>query len=188
MSWRSPPRLRRWRRWRPLEASTGLVPASAAKAASLRMRAGSPLETISCVAQIVPTPHSSSRCGAIAVTQSWSCRSSSAISRSNRRILRARRRMIACSMLAGASRRLARTSWSPLSACRRCGSAGESAAACSWLIVAVLVNPDSHRPTHRLTSNSQETTGLGQGCVGQGRTLLSSHRPVTDGGGRRVHR
>ena len=51
LSWRSPPRLSRWRRCLPLEASTGLVPASAAKDASLAIRPGSPLETSSCAAQ-----------------------------------------------------------------------------------------------------------------------------------------
>jgi hypothetical protein len=40
LSWRSPPRLSRWRRCLPLEASTGLVPASAAKDASLVIRLG----------------------------------------------------------------------------------------------------------------------------------------------------
>src|SRR5215475_832476 len=64
LSCRSPPRLRRWRRCLPLEASTGLVPASAAKEASLRIRPRSPLETSSCAAQTGPTPHSSSRLGA----------------------------------------------------------------------------------------------------------------------------
>jgi hypothetical protein len=53
-------------RWRwPLDASIELVPASAAKDASLAIRCGSPLDTSSCAAQIVPTPHSPSRSGAI---------------------------------------------------------------------------------------------------------------------------
>src|SRR4029450_2112309 len=47
LSRRSPPRLSRWRRCLPLEASTGLVPASAAKDAPLRIRLRSPLETSS---------------------------------------------------------------------------------------------------------------------------------------------
>jgi len=45
LSWRSPPRFSRWRRCLPLEASTGLVPASAANDASLVLRLGSPLDT-----------------------------------------------------------------------------------------------------------------------------------------------
>src|SRR6266516_3555716 len=45
----SPPRLSRCRCCFPLEASTGLVPARAAKDASLAIRFGSPLETSSCV-------------------------------------------------------------------------------------------------------------------------------------------
>src|SRR5712691_729572 len=77
LSWRSPPRLRRWRRIGPLEASTGLVPASAAKEASLFMRVGSPLETTSWAAQTGPAPHSSSSSGASVETIcfSWLSRS-----------------------------------------------------------------------------------------------------------------
>jgi hypothetical protein len=39
-SWRSPPRLRRWRTTWPEEASTGTAPASIAKVASERNRPG----------------------------------------------------------------------------------------------------------------------------------------------------
>src|SRR5207245_1905205 len=81
-SWRSPPRLSRCRLIGPLEASTGLVPASAAKEASERIRPWLPLETNSCAAQIGPTPHSASNgeaCSASRCSSSRSvCRSSCA--------------------------------------------------------------------------------------------------------------
>ena len=64
----------------PLEASSGLVPARAAKDASLVMRCGSPLETSSCAAQTGPTPHSVSRCGRDLADESAGSRSISAIS------------------------------------------------------------------------------------------------------------
>src|SRR6266508_1208271 len=70
LSWRSPPRLRRWRCCFPLEASIGLVPARAAKDASLAIRFGSPLETSSCAPQTGPTPGSLSRSGASSATAS----------------------------------------------------------------------------------------------------------------------
>src|SRR5215211_5187723 len=73
LSWRSPPRLSRWRRCLPLEASTGLVPASAAKDASLLIRPGSPLETSSWAPQTGPTPDSSSRVGATSATTAARC-------------------------------------------------------------------------------------------------------------------
>src|SRR5262245_34153581 len=92
LSCRSPPRLRRWRRCLPLEASTGLVPASAAKEASLRIRPGSPLETSSCAAQTGPTPHSSSRLGASSATSSASAHSASATSIESRSTRRPSRR------------------------------------------------------------------------------------------------
>jgi hypothetical protein len=47
-----------------------LVPASAAKDASLAIRRGSPLDTSSCAAQTTPTPHSPSRPGASRDTSS----------------------------------------------------------------------------------------------------------------------
>jgi hypothetical protein len=65
------------RRCFPLEASTGLVPARAAKDASLAIRFGSPLETSSCAAQIGPTPGSLSRSGASSATSAVRARSSS---------------------------------------------------------------------------------------------------------------
>jgi hypothetical protein len=64
LSCRSPLRLSRCRRCCPLEASIGLVPASAATEASLTIRTGSPLETSNCAAQMGPTPGSVSKWGA----------------------------------------------------------------------------------------------------------------------------
>ena len=63
LSWRSPPRLRRWRMVRPLEAGSGATPASRANAASLRTRSWCDQVTISCAATIGPTPGSSSSSG-----------------------------------------------------------------------------------------------------------------------------
>jgi hypothetical protein len=73
---RSPPRLRRWRCCLPLEASTGVVSARAAKDASLAIRPGSPLDMSSWAAHTAPTPHSSRRWGAISVTRMDRSRSS----------------------------------------------------------------------------------------------------------------
>src|SRR5215470_2452346 len=56
LSARSPPRLRRWRVVWPLDASMGLVPASRAKAASLRQRPGWENNTMACAALTGPMP------------------------------------------------------------------------------------------------------------------------------------
>ena len=79
LSWRSPPRLRRWRVVLPLDAGTGATPARRAKQASERSRPWCDQATISCAATIGPTPGSSSSAGARACT--WlriSCSSSPA--------------------------------------------------------------------------------------------------------------
>ena len=68
LSWRSPPRLRRWRIVWPLEAGSGATPASRAKAASERTRPWCDQVTISCAATIGPTPGSSSSSGTSART------------------------------------------------------------------------------------------------------------------------
>jgi len=52
----SPPRLSRWRVVWPLEASIGLIPASLAKAASLRQRPGWENETMAWAALTGPIP------------------------------------------------------------------------------------------------------------------------------------
>src|SRR3954467_15233215 len=57
LAWRSPPRLRRWRSFLPLLASSGETPQRWAKVASLRSRWGlSPAATSRAVATSVPTP------------------------------------------------------------------------------------------------------------------------------------
>jgi hypothetical protein len=56
LSARSPPRLRRCRTVRPLEASSGLTPARAANAASLRHRPGWEKLTMTWAVQIGPMP------------------------------------------------------------------------------------------------------------------------------------
>ena len=104
----------------PLEASTGLVPASAAKEASLVIRLGSPLETSSWAAQTGPTPHSSSRSGATSTTSAARARSASCISfesRSTRWPSRRRTQFITSGR--GRSRAAAWASRSPESAPRR---------------------------------------------------------------------
>ena len=64
LAWRLPPRLRRWRTVAPEDASTGLVPHSAAKDASLRIRSGlSPAATSSAAAASGPTPQAPSSAG-----------------------------------------------------------------------------------------------------------------------------
>ena len=63
LSWRSPPRLRRWRVVRPLEAGSGATPASRAKAASEPTRPRCDQVTISWAATIGPMPGSSSSSG-----------------------------------------------------------------------------------------------------------------------------
>jgi hypothetical protein len=69
---RSPPRLSRCRTVCPLLAGTGLVPASAAKAGSLRTRPTWEKDTTTCAALTGPTPGRSVSPGA-----SWSTRSCS---------------------------------------------------------------------------------------------------------------
>ena len=85
LSWRSPPRLSRWRIVWPLEAGSGATPASRAKAASERTRPGCDQVTISCAATIGPSPASSSSWGASARTCARISRSSSAASLSRPR-------------------------------------------------------------------------------------------------------
>ena len=80
LSWRSPPRLRRWRVVWPLEAGSGATPASRAKAASERTRSWCDQVTISCAATIGPTPGSSSSSGTSARTWARISRSSSSAS------------------------------------------------------------------------------------------------------------
>jgi len=63
LSWRSPPRLNRWRVTRPEDACSGVVPASIANAAADRQRPGCDQETSSCAAATGPTPNSASSSG-----------------------------------------------------------------------------------------------------------------------------
>src|SRR3954447_24720167 len=77
LSWRSPPRLSRWRIVWPLEAGSGATPARRAKGASERTRARGDQLTISCAATIGPTPDSSRSCGTSARTWLMISRSSS---------------------------------------------------------------------------------------------------------------
>jgi hypothetical protein len=68
LSWRSPPRFRRWRVCWPDDAGIGQAPASAAKAASERSRPAYDQLTRTCAALIGPTPGRPSSHGASAVT------------------------------------------------------------------------------------------------------------------------
>src|SRR5664279_3269268 len=92
LSCRSPPRLRRCRLVRPLLASSGLAPARAANAASLRQRPTWENDTIPCAPLNGPTPLRSSRPGANALTKARRPFSFAVSSRSAARIATASRR------------------------------------------------------------------------------------------------
>src|SRR5829696_10103094 len=72
LSARSPPRLSRWRTVRPLLACSGLVPDSAANAASLRHRPGWEKLTMAWAAVTGPRPRRSVRPGARSLEIAWS--------------------------------------------------------------------------------------------------------------------
>src|SRR5438067_1705321 len=81
LSWRLPPRSRRWRWCLPELASGGATPAWRASWASERKRSIGPISQSSLAAVMAAQPGSSSSCGAIAVVCAWSSRSSSPIER-----------------------------------------------------------------------------------------------------------
>src|SRR5947199_1111442 len=70
---RSPPRLRRWRTVRPELAGTGLTPARAAKAASVRTRPGWDQAVRATAAVTGPMPGWSSRVGHMVLTRARIC-------------------------------------------------------------------------------------------------------------------
>jgi hypothetical protein len=109
----SPPRLSRWRVVWPLEASIGLVPASLAKAASLRQRPGWENETMAWAALTGPIPGRVVSPGTRSLTIAASSVRLALSARAARRSARASRRIspwrMACSRLAPAGwRRRAR--------------------------------------------------------------------------------
>src|SRR5579859_6842466 len=112
LSWRLPPRSRRWRLCLPELASRGATPAWRASWASDRKRSTGPISQSSLAAVRPPQPGSSSSCGAIAVVSACSSRSSSRTERVRLRqrasSSRAIRTWIVCSRRA--SWRLSRSS------------------------------------------------------------------------------
>lgn len=135
LSWRSPPRLSRWRSRRPEDAGIGAAPAWRAKCPSVGKRAAPAVRARKVAAVSVPQPRSASSPGARARTRSRSSRSSWATARVSSRMRRsssrATRTRTVCSL--AASRRAMRCSQharSSAPAGTAASSSGQSSTSC----------------------------------------------------------
>src|SRR5438552_836595 len=195
----SPPRLSRCRCCFPLEASTGLVPARAAKDASLAIRFGSPLETSSCAAQTGPTPGppTSDRGVDQIALATTAIPPTRALGLPNGNASKLEKTSQPSAIAAAALNSERRHPKPPrpaeqisVTGFRRCDLTTTELDAKHierhrYTQTLVRVDTDCDRPLHPLTScPSTWSTGLDRAVSGKGRTLLSAHRPVerSDGG------